>query len=549
MKTSPKHRSTLALATFASALLMLVVNDGLLKGQSVVPTWLSGKLSDFAGLIVAPVTLVLLARARRRSAQLCCLVAVAGLFTLTEVSPACAELAQALAARVGLAWRLWPDTSDLAALSVLPISWFCCRALSSTLGTRARVTRWLTLPASLACLASSGVNAFSARGYVYNATDATVFVEVSSAWLDCADFSAFGRAFLQPGDFVSLGLFELGAGAVLPLEPRSLGDSSELDSVFRDCMCPAMRVSTGGRTVNVHFESLPRVELVQKPSGGQLVRSRGQLLVLHAEPAPIEVGAQLGTFELETPGARPAEACAAPALAALDVAVPSGLGTDNVLRWSESSLRDLTLVARKPVAGNCFEVELDTALSGAMPAVDGGARVDMLGAPADAGPDAAPTAPTVTTTTLPERLDHARIHICAPLEMFPFQAGERVDLRWSDLSREPPYVEYLEIHNEQAAFKLMRGLFFAPRYDGQSPGAWDGYGVALPAVRCGPLRDAEGASFEAIDVTHAGQALVPGRAVRINRHEEIYLGRAHRYLGQGCGTDQSWLEVVERWTQ
>src|SRR4051812_14533255 len=48
------------------SLAVLVANDHLLKGRGVVPSWLTGKLSDFAFLIVAPVlAAALLPRALR----------------------------------------------------------------------------------------------------------------------------------------------------------------------------------------------------------------------------------------------------------------------------------------------------------------------------------------------------------------------------------------------------------------------------------------------------------------------------------------------------
>ena len=50
-------RPQLALGTFAGALVVLLANDWLFKGHGILPNWLTGKLSDFAGLIVAPVSL------------------------------------------------------------------------------------------------------------------------------------------------------------------------------------------------------------------------------------------------------------------------------------------------------------------------------------------------------------------------------------------------------------------------------------------------------------------------------------------------------------
>ena len=48
------------------ALLTLAINDHVLKGGGLLPGWLTGKLSDFAGLVVLPVVLAVLLRVRSR---------------------------------------------------------------------------------------------------------------------------------------------------------------------------------------------------------------------------------------------------------------------------------------------------------------------------------------------------------------------------------------------------------------------------------------------------------------------------------------------------
>jgi hypothetical protein len=105
------------------AVVVLFINDNLLKGGGVAPGWLTGKLSDFAFLIVAPVLLGCLLPARLRRRKELALGLVAGLYVATELSPAAAEAVVAAAARLGMHWRLWPDLTDLLALVVLPVSW------------------------------------------------------------------------------------------------------------------------------------------------------------------------------------------------------------------------------------------------------------------------------------------------------------------------------------------------------------------------------------------------------------------------------------------
>src|SRR4051812_3923935 len=49
-----------------AAVLVLAVNDHLLKGSGLLPGWLTGKLSDFAGLFFFPVLLAAVVRGAHR---------------------------------------------------------------------------------------------------------------------------------------------------------------------------------------------------------------------------------------------------------------------------------------------------------------------------------------------------------------------------------------------------------------------------------------------------------------------------------------------------
>jgi len=66
------------------SLVMLLVNDHFLKWAH--PSWLTGKLSDVAGMILAPIVLSV---ATRHKSPILCALAVAVVFTLTKTwSPA-----------------------------------------------------------------------------------------------------------------------------------------------------------------------------------------------------------------------------------------------------------------------------------------------------------------------------------------------------------------------------------------------------------------------------------------------------------------------------
>ena len=526
-------RPQLALGTFAGALVVLLANDWLFKGHGILPNWLTGKLSDFAGLIVAPVSLASLLTARRRLTQLHCIAAVSASFVLTEVSPASAAWFEDLLARLGLVWRLWPDPTDLVALAVLPITWFCCRGLAEGAGpgsSAGRAARWLALPACAACLASgeTGPATFSAPAYVYNGSASPAFVEISNAWLDCDALSDFDHDFLDLDDFVTRGSFEVAAGAVLPLDPSDLGDRSRLFD-WNGCLCPLFRVSAAGHTVNVHIQEPHWVNLVQTPSANELKPYRGKLVVLHAEPEPIEVGAELGTFALAPPRARADDTgCASSRGPSLDVSFPPLSDIQRNGPNAAANLDDVPILAVTPIAGNCFELELG-APGGAVPETAAAASPTA----ADAGTDAGESLP-------PEPRAHARIHLCAPLELFSFQSGDRVDFEWSQLDTS---FESLEISNGGTHFRLARGVYSSR----QHPTNWPNYTATPPSIRCGPLRDARGTLFEPIDVAYGEQALLPGQAVRVAGNHQIYLGRAERQLGRACGTDDSFVEVVETW--
>ena len=62
--------------TWIASLLVLIVNDHALKGSGLLPGVVTGKLSDLAGLVVAPVLLAVLLRVRTRGGLLACFAAV-----------------------------------------------------------------------------------------------------------------------------------------------------------------------------------------------------------------------------------------------------------------------------------------------------------------------------------------------------------------------------------------------------------------------------------------------------------------------------------------
>jgi hypothetical protein len=111
-----------------AAVVVLVVNDHLLKGAGLLPGWLTGKLSDLAGLLFFPLFLTAAATALRwlagrRDARLTpralhlALAATGLVFASIKLSPAVAAAVGAL-----------PDRTDLVALVMLVPAWALGRA-------------------------------------------------------------------------------------------------------------------------------------------------------------------------------------------------------------------------------------------------------------------------------------------------------------------------------------------------------------------------------------------------------------------------------------
>ncbi len=143
------------------ALVLLVVNDQLLKGSGILPAVFTGKLSDLAGLIVAPVVLAAIVVARSRLAAAGCFATVASWFIAINISPAAARWCEQLTAALGLPWRIWSDPADLLALPALAISWWlvsssATRALARPWSAWRRAVRFSAMAlGALACVATS----------------------------------------------------------------------------------------------------------------------------------------------------------------------------------------------------------------------------------------------------------------------------------------------------------------------------------------------------------------------------------------------------------
>ena len=165
-----------------AALAVLVVNDHVLKGAGILPGWVTGKLSDFAGLLVAPALLVTALRATSRCARAACFAVVALPFAAMNLWPAVAFAVERLGALGGLSWSIWCDPTDVVALAVLVPAWRLCRpGVARVKGPAPSLLERAGLSlGALACLATStDFREIETAAYLVNGTIESVNVRLS----------------------------------------------------------------------------------------------------------------------------------------------------------------------------------------------------------------------------------------------------------------------------------------------------------------------------------------------------------------------------------
>lgn len=123
MKNPGKPERALLHPIWLFGLLLLATNDHMLKGSGLLPELATGKISDFAGLLIAPALLATLLRLRSRVSLALAHLAVGVVFTALQLSSAAAHAWGELFSFVGIGWITWRDPSDLLALPMLALSW------------------------------------------------------------------------------------------------------------------------------------------------------------------------------------------------------------------------------------------------------------------------------------------------------------------------------------------------------------------------------------------------------------------------------------------
>jgi hypothetical protein len=140
-----------------ASLALMVFNDHFLKTADLLPGWLTGKLSDVTGMIVAPLLLALLVRVRSRRGLAWCHVAIGAVFASINLNPTLAGWWESVTALGPQRWHVSVDPTDLLALPVLLVSWRLLTAVATQAAPRPAakpVTRALFAIAMLFCAAN-----------------------------------------------------------------------------------------------------------------------------------------------------------------------------------------------------------------------------------------------------------------------------------------------------------------------------------------------------------------------------------------------------------
>ncbi|KYF66580.1 hypothetical protein BE15_21430 [Sorangium cellulosum] len=299
-----------------------MVNDHLLKGAGLLPGALTGKLSDLAGLVVAPVLAAALVNARSTRARALAFAAVVAPFAAIKLSAAAAQLLVGLVGLAGIEWHIWQDPTDLAALVVLVPAWrLSARAAFSRdlsarraeEGSRAAwaLERAILGASAVACVATGTPrpDGYFTDAYLVNATPGVVDVRVRwvDASLDCSAVTSGDPTRMFGPSAFNLGItYRLDPQDTLPLNravARSAAGIFEETVPTSDGPCDVALLETDGmRPVVVWWSNLQSLEIPQNVKDnrdfwGDAEAAAGRVAL---EPDTVVVPGQVKKGELQT---------------------------------------------------------------------------------------------------------------------------------------------------------------------------------------------------------------------------------------------------------
>ncbi|MDX9719437.1 MAG: hypothetical protein RBU37_01725 [Myxococcota bacterium] len=249
-----QQRPAFADPLWLSALLLLALNDHVFKALGDAPL-ITGKLSDFAGLLVLPSALALLPWLRRPVPWRVLHLAIAVGFTLLQLSPHFVlALNSILDATLGLTWTVFADPTDLFALTVLPLSllrFAPFRERPTPLRPSKTVHLFCGGLAWVFCVATSApdpeprccdAGRIQADAFLLNETERPLLLRLRqlhpSVDLDCDAVAAAPSQYLRPDLFGPAKAWTLPSRTAIPLRDQSQErrcyaawvDGAELDS-------------------------------------------------------------------------------------------------------------------------------------------------------------------------------------------------------------------------------------------------------------------------------------------------------------------------------
>jgi hypothetical protein len=486
---------------YGGALVLLVLNDGWLKHAGLGAPWLTGKLSDFCGVVVGTCALAMLVRARSQTALVACFAAVALPFAAIKVSSECAAWVERASALTSMPWKIRVDATDLCALLIAPLALHIARALcEESQHTEQHRADWrarvLALIGMVAC-AGSGVDrtAQSTSPYLVNRTADPIHVEVSRLAMSaltpaaCEVLWKLSENVLRESDFVVHETRSVPHNGILPLG-GCISRFATLGLVRAVVAEPSTTRSLPGATVS-------EGELADE-TGLVLVEQDGNTVGLRAGN-----GVRLQELASETKTTEPT-ACAAAAVPRLSV---STIGPSITLA---------RIVARRSVGDHCLGLVLSTR--------DEPPPTDCDAAPPGDDEDAG--TPGLSACELQGRQS---ITLCMPEELVPFRVGEDV---WVNLYERFGaliigdtatmvatrfFAQTAPDHLEPIDLKNVRGeLVSNPR-------------VELTPSSCGVVRDACGALWQPQDMHLNGIRVDAGTPTLVDG-ATYYLARAERRL-------------------
>ncbi len=246
---------------FVFSLLLLLLNDHVLKGASVLPGWVTGKLSDFVGPAVALMLLYAVGCHSRRALTGAAAAISVGFGAINLWTPA-AETMTWLTGLVGYPWSITMDPTDLVGLvALVPTGWWLVRRRvqehkSGWTPTRAA----LAVSALGACVATSPpispieATIFTQVGLLNN-TPQTLFMRVRPLRpdlnVDCFD------AVLDPAEFFSADSF--GEGITWEVVPKEQVPAAQQPS-GRTCEVVLLEIEGMAPSLVVWESDLPSIE-------------------------------------------------------------------------------------------------------------------------------------------------------------------------------------------------------------------------------------------------------------------------------------------------